>query len=346
MEWRGACAPQQPKKIDTGEMRPMKAREYTCLLLPPLLLGGCRPAGDLTGPSTRPSPRPPAQVDAKLEAPGLHNVYQIDDRLFSGSSPEGDEGFHSLQKLGVQTVISVDGATPDVERARKYGLRYVHLPIGYDGVPQRQALRLARAVRDLPGPIYIHCHHGKHRGPAAAAVVHLCLDEKCGVETALAEMRRAGTDPRYTGLYAAPRTIRRPTAEELDRVPGDFPEAAEVAALAQVMVGVDECWERLKRVRSAGWKTPRDHPDLDPAHEALQLVEQYREASRLPQVHQRSEEFRRWLSDAESGAGELERLLRPADRKPVPEAAAKAFQRAAAACARCHAKYRDVPQKP
>ena len=86
----------------------------------------------------------------------------------------------------------------------RYGIRYVHIPIGYDGVPEAQGLRLARAVHDLPGLVYIHCHHGQHRGPAAAEVVHRCLDESCKVETALAELRRAGTDPRYTGLFASP----------------------------------------------------------------------------------------------------------------------------------------------
>src|SRR5579883_2265955 len=58
---------------------------------------------------------------------GLHNVYRITDKLFSGSSPEGDEGFRSLKELGVRTVISVDGSRPDVERARKFGLRYIHI---------------------------------------------------------------------------------------------------------------------------------------------------------------------------------------------------------------------------
>jgi protein tyrosine phosphatase (PTP) superfamily phosphohydrolase (DUF442 family) len=282
-----------------------------------------------------------------VEAPGLHNVFRLTANLYSGSSPEGDEGFASLQKLGVKTVISVDGARPEVERAHKYGLRYVHLPIGYDGVPRRQGLRLARAARDLPGPVYIHCHHGKHRGPAAAAVVRLCLDQRCQVETALAEMRRAGTDPRYTGLFAAPGQFRQPTAEELDRLPADFPEVAEVAALAQVMVGVDERWENLKRVKAAGWQVPPDHPDIDPAHEAVQLQELFREAGRLPSVRGRSDEFRHWLAGAEEGAQELEKVLRKATGKEAVESAAEqAFGRAGAACSRCHAKYRDVPQAP
>src|SRR4051794_23849607 len=83
---------------------------------------------------------------AHVEAAGLHNIFRVTDRLYSGSSPEGDASFAALRKLGIKTVISVDGARPDVKRARKFGLRYVHLPIGYDGVPREQALRLARAV--------------------------------------------------------------------------------------------------------------------------------------------------------------------------------------------------------
>jgi protein tyrosine phosphatase (PTP) superfamily phosphohydrolase (DUF442 family) len=104
-----------------------------------------------------------------VSAAGLHNVFPITDKFYSGSCPEGEAGFGSLRALGVRTVISVDGARPDVELARKHGLRYVHLPIGYDGVPRQQALRIARAVRDLPGPVYLHCHHGKHRGPVTAS---------------------------------------------------------------------------------------------------------------------------------------------------------------------------------
>jgi protein tyrosine phosphatase (PTP) superfamily phosphohydrolase (DUF442 family) len=303
------------------------------------LAAGCPPGG----PSP-PSPALPQADPARIEAPGLDNVYRITEKLYGGSAPEGDAGFQSLKQLGVQTVISVDGARPDVERAHQFGMHYVHVPFGYDGVPEEQALRLAKAVRDLPGPVYLHCHHGKHRGPAAAAVVHLCLDRQCAVETALAEMRRAGTDPRYTGLYASPQTLHRPSAEQLDRVPVDFPEVAAVPALAQVMVEVDGRWENLKQARAAGWKTPPDHPNVYPPHEALQLVEQFREAARLPDVKERSDDFRRRLADAETAAAALEQVLR---HKAVDASAAEeAFRNGSAACAACHAKYRDVPQGP
>jgi protein tyrosine phosphatase (PTP) superfamily phosphohydrolase (DUF442 family) len=285
-------------------------------------------------------PDEPAAVP--IEAAGLHNVFKLTDRLYSGGSPEGDTGFASLRRLGVRTVMSVDGARPDLTRAKKFGLRYVHLPIGYDGVTREQGVRIARAVRDLPGPVYLHCHHGKHRGPAAAAVARLCLDDSCAVETVVAAMRRAGTDPRYVGLYAAPRDWRRPTKAELDRVPADFPELATVPALAEAMVAVEERWDHLKRIRSAGWKAPADHPDLDPPHEALQLAEHYRELGRQPDVRRRPEDFRRWLVESERSSQDLEAALRT-NRASAAEAA---FRRAGTACADCHTKYRDVPQQP
>jgi protein tyrosine phosphatase (PTP) superfamily phosphohydrolase (DUF442 family) len=118
----------------------------------------------------------PTSDPRKIQAAGLHNVYRITDKLMSGSSPDVDAGFKSLKELGVKTVISVDGAKPDIVHAHKYGLRYVHIPFGYDGIPRQQVLRLARAVRDLPGPIYIHCHHGVHRGPAGKSLPEARFD--------------------------------------------------------------------------------------------------------------------------------------------------------------------------
>src|SRR5215510_11511668 len=64
-----------------------------------------------------------------VDMPGLHNVIHVADRLFSGGAPEGDAGFDSLKKLGIKTILSVDGARPEVARAKQHGMRYVHLPI-------------------------------------------------------------------------------------------------------------------------------------------------------------------------------------------------------------------------
>jgi hypothetical protein len=108
------------------------------------------------------------------------------------------------------------------------------------------------------------------------------------------------------------------------------------------MVTIDERWEYLKLIRFAGWKAPADHPGLDPPHEALQLAEHYRELGRQPDARRRPEDFRRWLTESEQASHDLEAALR-AKRTAAAEAA---FRRAGAACTDCHAKYRDVPQRP
>jgi len=277
--------------------------------------------------------------------PGLHNVLRITEKLLSGSVPEGDTGFQTLQKLGVKTIITVDGAKPEVERARKFGMRYVHLPIGYDGVPADQGLRLAKAVRDLPGLIYIHCHHGKHRSPAAAVVVKLCLDKKCTVATAIDLMKQAGTDPKYVGLYASPKDLRRPTSAELDKVSSDFPEVAPTGSLVQKMVEIDECWDRLKLIQAAGWTVPRNHPDLDPPHEALLLCEHFAVLGRSTETKKKPQAMLELLQQAEKEAKLLEAALRQNAGPARTAAADKSFKASQASCTLCHAQFRDVPRK-
>jgi hypothetical protein len=62
--------------------------------------------------------QPPALVDDRpRDYPGLHNVVAYHDGFYSGSVPEGDAGFDTIAGMGVRTIISVDGAEPDVVRA-------------------------------------------------------------------------------------------------------------------------------------------------------------------------------------------------------------------------------------
>lgn len=279
-------------------------------------------------------PAPVPVADPPADPSGLHNFLPVGDGLWSGSNPEGDAGFQSLRDLGVRTLVSVDGARPDVDRAHKFGLRYAHVPVAYGGITQEQVVRLVKAG-ELPGPIYVHCHHGKHRGPTAAALMRLARADGWTADDAVAFLARAGTDRRYEGLYANPRAFRPPTAEELAAVPVP-PEAAGVGGLAAIMVGVDETWDRLTAVRANGWAPPAGATG-SAAHPAVQLGEHYREAARLPEVASRPEAFRRLLGEAERAAGELEAALRTGDGS----AAGPAFDRSARLCATCHREFRD-----
>jgi protein tyrosine phosphatase (PTP) superfamily phosphohydrolase (DUF442 family) len=278
-----------------------------------------------------------------LDVAGLHNAFRVSDRVYSGSSPEGEAGFTSLARLGVKAVVSVDGAAPDVEAAERHGLRYVHLPVGYDGISRDRVLALARVARELPGPIYVHCHHGQHRGPAAVAVVQLCTDPTWDRGRAEAWLKTAGTDPRYTGLTSLPRSLVPPRADELAQATVELPAVAPVANLARLMVGVDERWDHLKLVKAAGWAPPPGHADIDPPHEAAMLVEHFREMGRLDSVTGRGPEFAKLMDEARAVAADLELALRA---KPVgADQAAKAFARSSATCAACHTQFRDRPSR-
>ena len=293
------------------------------------------------------SDTPPENVKAPLAVrsealniPGTHNVFRVSKKLISGSVPEGEVAFKALAALGVKTIITVDGAKPDVEGAKKFGMRYVQIPFGYDGLPREESLTLARAVRELPGQIYLHCHHGKHRSPTAAACV-LIANDSWSNEEALAFLKRAGTGANYMGLWDDIRRYKAPTKEEIATAPNEFPAITPATSLVQSMVRMDELVEHLQATQKANWKAPATHPDLDAPHEALMLREIYTELRRTDDSKNRPADFKNWLAEGEKQSAALETALRVSHT----ENASNTFQKIIANCHSCHAVYRNVPQK-
>ncbi len=279
-----------------------------------------------------------------LEAPGVHNLFALGTNVFSGGTPEGDAGFEALAKLGVKTIISVDGAKPEVELARKHGLRYVHLPHGYDGISTNLQLQLAKAGRELNGPIYVHCQHGQHRGPTAAAVICMA-DQGWSREQAEAFLVVAGTATNYAGLYGVVREFQKPTGEQLESTPANFPETAKVSGLVDAMVQIDKRWEHLKVIRAAGYLAPPSHPDIQPANETVILWEHYREAQRLSEVIQKGSDMVERFKTAETEAKEAERLLRlfgSGGHANIKVQLDKTFDAMAKSCSACHKSFRDA----
>ena len=281
---------------------------------------------------------PPAQSFA---APGLPNFFVVGTNFYSGGQPEGDAAFAQLARLGVKTIVSVDGAKPDLAAARRHGMRYVHLPLGYDGVPTNRVAELAAAA-SLPGPIYVHCHHGKHRGPTALAVMGLAA---AGWTTQHAEawLHQAGTAIDYPGLHRPVREFRPLDAATLATVK-PLPEVASTSSLVDAMVTVDQLFDRLKQAQKVGWKPPPKHPDMVPANEATLLWEQLRELLRHEDTRQRPGDYRTKLSESAQAADEFRKQVRNAGADPgriSSDALESAFQRLGQTCIACHRQYRD-----
>ena len=307
--------------------------------LPFLIAGSGAPA------VPKPSAAPTSSEPKKLAAEHLLNPWQLHPKVIFGGLPEGDVAFKQLADLGVKTVISVDGAKPDVATGKRHGLRYVHLPHSYDGVPAERAEELAKAVRDLPGPIYIHCHHGKHRSPAAAAVA--CVGAgMLSPSRAVPFLKAAGTSESYKGLYESARAAHPFDRKILDDLRAEFPETVKVPPMAEAMVALEHTHDHLKLIAEAGWKAPPKHPALDPTHEALLLREHFTELQRTDVVKGQPEKFKRLLRASEADSQELEKALRASRAGGTAAsltAATKPFDRITANCKTCHATYRDVP---
>lgn len=268
----------------------------------------------------------------------LPNAHYVTDKIIAGAQPEGDEGFEELKAMGIKTIVSVDGSMPDVDRAHKFGLRYVHLPIKYEGVTKDQGEDIAKALEELPGPIYVHCHHGKHRSAAAVAVACVFNGQ---LQPAQAEtvLQTFGTGANYKGLWKAARDAKPVDPQELRDRKLTYHERQEIDDLGETMVHVDEAWDHMKLIQKAGWKSPADHPDLDPPHIALMLEEMMHEASRLDKPGAHPPDFHQRMSDAEAAMKSLGEVL---SKQPVDAAGASAaFDSGASSCASCHKAYRD-----
>jgi hypothetical protein len=223
-------------------------------------------------------------------------------------------------------------------------MRYVHLPHGYNGIPEERAVQLAKAVRDFEGPIYIHCHHGKHRSPSAAAVACVSLG-MLEPQDATKFLKFAGTSENYLGLIQSVANARRIDSQLLDALEADFPENAKLPPLAEAMVELEHTYDHLKRLSAADWKSLDDQPDLHPAHEALILLEHFTELLRMESIAKEPAEFRIMLEQSQTDSRTLERLLREKmTNKAIgsPEID-ESFKRLSDNCAACHKLYRDVP---
>lgn len=273
---------------------------------------------------------------------GLLNVHRLSPHIISGSEPEGEVAFERMAALGVKTILSVDGKAPDVESARRHGMRYVHVPIQYRGITEDELLRIAKTFHELEAPFFVHCFHGRHRGPAAAAVGRILLD---GVsrDRALAEMRQwMGTSGKYVGLYEVIASRALPTREVSASLAFDFAPQVRFDGLRLAMIESTRIWDHLRAFDKRGWTVDPEHPDLDPAHEASRLAELL-DRTNADACGDEPEGMRQGMTDMADQVRVLEGLVRKikqGDADAVRDASAT-MKSIKQSCNSCHRAYRN-----
>jgi protein tyrosine phosphatase (PTP) superfamily phosphohydrolase (DUF442 family) len=270
----------------------------------------------------------------------LHNVYHLSKNVISGSEPHGREGLERIASYGVKTILSVDGKAPDAKTAEELGMRYVHVPIQYKGITPGEILLIAKTFRELEGPFYVHCFHGKHRGPAAAAIGRVVLD---GVprDEAIAEMRQyCGTAQSYEGLYKVVAMGDVPSAKETAAVKWDFPAAHGFTGFRGSMIAVSRHYDNVEAMAKRKWEVDPDHPDLNPAHEATLVADALSQGLTCGEKLCENTEFAKMMSDSEAAARALSAaLLGKADAWSAT--ADREFKALKNLCSACHKVHRN-----
>ncbi len=276
-----------------------------------------------------------------IENEQIHRLIQLQEGLYSGALPEGDAAFAELAALGIKTIVCVDGARPDLEAAARHGLSYLHVPIGYDGIDRDTGNAFTRVALEAEGPLYFHCHHGKHRGPAAAAIA-LRAATGCSTEEALAVLTTAGTSHDYPGLW---RDVAGWTPPNADEVLPELHEVAQVADFTASMAILDRDWDELKALRASSWQTPEAHPDLDLRRSAKAFAEHYADSAHvIPAEHATDVVLLDQMQAGLQMAEKLQLLVEEASTPPTTAqipALEEAFLELKASCKDCHKDYRN-----
>lgn len=317
-----------------------RSAQVTGFVPPPLVLEGT--AYEVAGSVPLPEV-PPGNY------PGIHNVFRLSDRIISGSEPHDAEALAQLAAWGVRTVISVDGKAPDLEGAAAAGLEYVHIPIRYGGITEDEVMQIAKSFRELEAPFYVHCFHGRHRGPAAAAIGRVALD---GLErdVAIAEMRQwCSTAAKYEGLYSTVATSTIPSAEETAAYDFDFAPARHASGMREGMIVMTRIWDEVKLIRKNGWQPDEEHPDIDPLRSATTFAQLFRACDAVDRPEGAGEDFEEMLNAGLAGADELVELLTDCRVEGVAledryERLEAAYDIVSESCADCHVDYRNRPR--
>lgn len=140
--------------------------------------------------------------------PGLRNMGRVSSVIYRGAQPE-PEGYATLKKMGVRTVISIrkQSEKKEIEAA---GMESVEIPVNPFGPLESDTIKKIIAVMTDPSrqPVFLHCRRGKDRTGALIAAYRIEIDG-WSLEEAEAEMKAFGFSRLYYNLKKALRSYAK-----------------------------------------------------------------------------------------------------------------------------------------
>jgi protein tyrosine phosphatase (PTP) superfamily phosphohydrolase (DUF442 family) len=286
--------------------------------------------GQKTAAAATPGPQ-------SLELPGLKNVVRVNDKLYCGSQPQTPEAFAELQKLGVKTVICIDAVTPLAMTASQAGLKYVHIPCGFQNA-EEMAPRLQAALDANAAPFYVHCHNGRPRTPALVAMlarstagwnddqVRKFLDDN-GVTDTYPGLRRAALEYRPSEAKpGSPEPVAAPT---------------KTTPVAQTMASLLADWDPLQAASAKGFATADAAETAALAQNAKNAAKRFDDLAITPIMREWDPDFVTQLKNCAKELRELDKQLQAPEFPTQRDAAVARFKAISAQCGACHKQYRN-----
>lgn len=129
-------------------------------------------------------------------AHGVPNFRQVNDHVFRGGQPSS-EGFSSLSKLGIKTVVDLreagDRSRTEEKIVKATGMQYVSVPMrGMETPSDASVSKVLGLFEDgSSAPVFVHCRRGADRTGAIIACYRINHDHWDN-QKALAEARSDG----------------------------------------------------------------------------------------------------------------------------------------------------------
>ena len=146
----------------------------------------------------------------------------------------------------------------------------------------------------------------------------------------------------HVGLYRSVAEATMIDERMLQRLEVDLPSISPPSPLVESMVLVEKHFDALVRFGANNWKPLRNDPDLDAAHEALLLMEQFAELVRTETS--RGHEYDMLLKRSKQSSQELHELLTDSRQLGISRIGSKAGELVNAIkqdCRSCHRQFRD-----
>lgn len=131
------------------------------------------------------------QTDPETEC-DIANFEHVSPDLWRGAAPS-PKALEHLADIGLKTVIDLrlsgSGVTKESAQARRLGLAYHHIPLGYRRPTESEVSKFLSIVNDPANqPVYVHCRYGADRTGTMIGIFR-AVNQGWDFESAYAEMR-------------------------------------------------------------------------------------------------------------------------------------------------------------